>query len=189
MNNSIQLSNIPLEIICLVLEQMSIEDLVRIERTSRHIQSLVLYEIEKRIQHWNEGSNKGDERLKWRMLVHLSEQEARPYKFDPITKQVTCEVAMDPVEIRLCWDHKRDVHCQLLQRQNDPSNTAVKNINDDFTFTLEPTTPLGKTTEWHTKGKLCEVNGAVTKGQECGETMYALQVTELRVPLELLATS
>jgi hypothetical protein len=189
MNTSLQLSNIPLELICLVLQQMSIEDLVRIERTSRHIQSLVLYEIEKRIRHWSEGSSSGDEQLKWRMLVHLSEQEARPYKFDPVTKQVTCEVPMKPIEIRLCWDHRREVHCQLLQRQNNPSSSAVKSINDGFTFTLEPTTPVGKTTECHTKGKRCEIDAAVRKEQECGETTYALQVTELRVPLELLASS
>ncbi|CAO3681534.1 unnamed protein product [Umbelopsis vinacea] len=186
-HNSMQLSKVPIELICLILQQMNIEDLVRIERTSRHIQSLVLYEIQQRIQHWNQTSQNADEQLKWRMLVHLSEQEARPWKFDPITKQVTCKVPMEPVEIRLCWDHRREVHCQLLQRS--AGQETVKNVNDGVVFTLEPTTPLGRTTEWHTKGKVCEVDAAVTKEQDCGETTYALQVTELRVPLELLASS
>lgn len=94
---------------------------------------------------------------------------------------------MEPVEIRLCWDHRREVHCQLLQRS--AGQETVKNVNDGVVFTLEPTTPLGRTTEWHTKGKVCEVDAAVTKEQDCGETTYALQVTELRVPLELLASS
>jgi hypothetical protein len=185
--NVSQLSNIPIEVICMIMQQMDIVDLVRIERTCKQIQHMVLREIQKRIENWNQCSRSADDQL--RMLVHLSEQEAKPCKFDPITRKVTCKVPMDPVEIRLCWDHRRQVHCQLLERQsNAQKRDNVKVINDGIVFTLEPSTPVGQTTECFTKGKFCEIDAAVTKEQDCGETMYALKVTELRVPLELLAS-
>lgn len=188
-NTTMALSVLPPEIILTILEQLPLADLVRAERACRMFQTFCHLEIERRI-------TTGPLKDEWGVLIHLDQALAKPTRFNKATKQVTYSIAMDPVQIKTMYDHRRQIHCQLLRRHK-----AVYRYHEDFMFTIEKGMSQGHTIDIAAKGAaLCQIRGALTRLPSSPDHQpdnkqtiapppltYSLQVTELSLPLSTIA--
>ncbi|KAG2227581.1 hypothetical protein INT45_002266, partial [Circinella minor] len=179
------ISVLPTEIILNVLEYLPLADLVRTERTCRMIQAFCHGEIERRI---TSGPLKND----WGVLVHLDQAIATATHFDTRTKKVTFNVTMQqPVQIKTMFDHKRQIQCSLLRRNQ---------YCEDFVFTVEKGMSEGSTVDITAEGAaLCEINAALTRHEKSitsstnkkliapSPHLYSIQLTQLQIPLSTIA--
>ncbi|CEP12530.1 hypothetical protein [Parasitella parasitica] len=183
---------------------MSITDLVCIERVCRSFQSFSLREIEKRIIKSND---------EWGILIHLSQVDARPTRFDTTTKKAYYSVLMDPVKVKTMFDHRRLIHCSLLRKKSP----RVQLYNENgFIITVEKGMREGRTQQLYIKNNVCQVHALLTRlpsyvnstldlplhdyGALKPENLqlpakimaplplvYTLQITELSLPLTTIA--
>ncbi|KAI9491181.1 hypothetical protein BDB00DRAFT_883898 [Zychaea mexicana] len=178
------ISILPPEIICCVLEQLPLADLVRAERTCRMIQAFCHSEIQRRI---TSGPLKDD----WGVLVHLDQATATATHFDAVTKKVTFTISMpQPVQIKTMFDHRRQIQCSLLRRNR---------YCEDFVFTVEKGMTEGSTVNVTAEGAaLCEIDAALTRLVKApsppnkkiiapSPNLYSLQLTQLQIPLSAIA--
>ncbi|KAI9262223.1 hypothetical protein BDA99DRAFT_510569 [Phascolomyces articulosus] len=181
---NMDISILPPEIIVCVLEHLPLADLVRAERTCRMIQAFCHSEINRRII---SGPLKDD----WGVLVHLDQATATATHFDTRTKKVTFTISMPrPVQIKTMFDHRRQVQCSLLRRNQ---------YCEDFVFTVEKGIIEGSTVDISAEGAaLCEINAAVTRHEKLinnnnkkfvppSPHLYSLQLTQLQIPLSTIA--
>ncbi|KAI8142243.1 hypothetical protein BJV82DRAFT_616090 [Fennellomyces sp. T-0311] len=176
------ISILPPEIIVRVLEHLPLIDLVRIEPTCRMIQAFCYCEIERRL-------TSSPLRNDWGVLVHLDQATATATHFDTQTKKVTFNITMQqPVEIKTMFDHRRQIHCSLLRRNQ---------YCEDFVFTVEKGMEEGSTVNVSGQGAaLCQINAALTrlvkttpnkKAIAPSPFRYSLQLTQLEIPLSTIA--
>ncbi|KAL0074007.1 hypothetical protein J3Q64DRAFT_1734637 [Phycomyces blakesleeanus] len=194
MSAQFNFNRLPHEIISIVMNHLPLKDLVRIERTSKLIQDFCLEEIEHRM-------SSGSAAQEWGLMIHLGQTIASPSQFDPKTKTIAYSVPMDPVNINTMFDHRRQIHCSLLRRI--PS-TPNYNLSEPFVITIQKGMAEGHTEQLDIQGKLCQVQASITRlvtpsqeGQDDknkklilapAPLTYALQVTQMRLPLSTLAT-
>ncbi|KAG0173140.1 hypothetical protein DFQ30_008812 [Apophysomyces sp. BC1015] len=180
------LALLPTEIIIAIIENLSFKDLARMERSCRSFQSLILWEIDRRIK-----KIKYDD---WRIVVHLGHTKAVPIRFDPETKKIFYAITMQPIHISAMFDHGRRIHCSIF-REGLRSKHCTQ---DGFVITVEEGMIQGKTVEMDVKGKSCEIHAALTREKNHQQQQlrslapsicsYTVQVTELRLPLSTMAT-
>ncbi|KAL0086605.1 hypothetical protein F4703DRAFT_1847768 [Phycomyces blakesleeanus] len=193
---------LPPEIIAIILSNVSLKDLVRIERTSKKIQSFCLWEIGRRIK-------AGSSIDAWAILIHLGQTKAIPTRFDPKSKMVYYSVPMDPIEIHAMFDHRRQIPCFVFCKESSQGQPISDSANqDDFNITVEQGMVEGKTVEVDVKGKLCQIHAALTRvptplssptiektNQETMDVQpiapspltYIVKVTEMCLPLSHLS--
>ncbi|KAI7871857.1 hypothetical protein BDF14DRAFT_1718364 [Spinellus fusiger] len=189
MNSQINFFVLPLELISIVMQHLPLKDLVRIERTSKLIQNFCLYEIQRRII--SQPDNQ-----KWSLMVHLGQTIALPYRFDTKTKTISYSVPMDPVHINTMFDHRRQIHCSLLQ--STPKSKC--NLIEDFSITIEKGMVEGNAENIDIPGKLCRFEASLTRlatpPREENDSKklllapppltYTIQVTQMHLPLSTL---
>lgn len=103
-----------------------------------------------------------------------------------------------PVEIKSMFDHPRQIHCSLLRR----SSSANYQFLEDFKITVDKGISQGKTVAVAAKGTdLCQIQGALTRIESSSTSTthdkkqliaprpltYALEVTEMQLPLSTIA--
>ncbi|KAI9009954.1 hypothetical protein CLU79DRAFT_774697 [Phycomyces nitens] len=180
---------LPHEIISIVMTHLPLKDLVRIERTSKLIQDFCLEEIERRM-------SSGSTANQWGLMIHLGQTIAAPSQFDPKTKTVSYSVPMDPVHINTMFDHRRQIHCSLLKRI--PSSTDY-DLCEPFVISIQKGMTQGSTQDVDIQGKLCHVQASITRlptPENSDKKLllapapltYAIQVSQMRLPLSTLAT-
>lgn len=122
---------------------------------------------------------------------------ATPTRFDARTKEVTYAIAMKPIEIKTMYDHKRQIHCSLLRK----SRQSQYQFHEQFQFTLDKGLAEDAPVDVAAQGtKMCAVDGTITRLLTHATQIvddkkriaprpikYALQVTEMRLPLSTLA--
>jgi hypothetical protein len=111
---------------------------------------------------------------------------------------------MDPITINTMYDHRRNIQCSLLRKQQNKLDSTTKKINyrsqHGFTIPVEKGMAEGKTIQISVDDSLCQLDASLTRMIPENYTVkklslapvplsYSLQVTGMRLPLSTIAAS
>ncbi|CAO3598497.1 unnamed protein product [Absidia cylindrospora] len=170
---------LPYEIVSHIFLYLTIQDLARLERTCKNVQTWILCEIERRIKTCTLHDD-------WDILIHSGSVVVTPARFDIRTKKVFYSVPMDPIRIKTMYDHWRQIHCALswsCNNDNNNNNHSSKKRHwtyDGLRIVLEEGMKEGITEQIDVQGESgCELHASLTRLQQEQQQKYRQQYQQL----------